>query len=253
MKKLLSLILLVIPTIACAFNITPLCGSPKPPTIVEHVVTYYASGTFVAPATITGNATIECLGAGGGGANRTSNNVGGGGGGGGAYASLTTKLNGSNSYTYTVGAGGAQNTAGGATYWQTGTQLKAVGGYGTTANSATGAAGGLAANCIGDVKYAGGWGYTWVSGTYGAGGGSSAGSLANGNNTGATNASTYIGATAPASGWGNGGNGANGAGNGSISSGYGAGGGGAYRRTSGTRLGGAGTGGLIKITYYTTE
>jgi len=222
----------------------------------ETMVNIYATaGTFTngftAPTGVT-SVIAEAWGGGGGGANITGSNTGGGGGGGGAYAIGTVSVTGGNSYTYVVGAagaGGASPGAGGASSFNT-SSVVAAGGTNATANSSTGGAGGTTAASTGTTaKYAGGYGHTWASGTYGAGGGGSGGTAAAGNFTTLTSASDNS-AGAAVTGGGIGGLGAAAAGNGSApASGPGGGGGGAYRATSSTRNGGAGYAGQVRITY----
>jgi len=222
----------------------------------ETMVNIYATaGTFTngftAPTGVT-SVIAEAWGGGGGGANITGSNTGGGGGGGGAYAIGTVSVTGGNSYTYVVGAagaGGASPGAGGASSFNT-SSVVAAGGTNATANSSTGRAGGTTAASTGTTaKYAGGYGHTWASGTYGAGGGGSGGTAAAGNFTTLTSASDNS-AGAAVTGGGIGGLGAAAAGNGSApASGPGGGGGGAYRATSSTRNGGAGYAGQVRITY----
>jgi len=222
----------------------------------ETMVNIYATaGTFTngftAPTGVT-SVIAEAWGGGGGGANITGSNTGGGGGGGGAYAIGTVSVTGGNSYTYVVGAagaGGASPGAGGASSFNT-SSVVAAGGTNATANSSTGGAGGTTAASTGTTaKYAGGYGHTRASGTYGAGGGGSGGTAAAGNFTTLTSASDNS-AGAAVTGGGIGGLGAAAAGNGSApASGPGGGGGGAYRATSSTRNGGAGYAGQVRITY----
>ena len=222
----------------------------------ETMVNIYATaGTFTngftAPTGVT-SVIAEAWGGGGGGANITGSNTGGGGGGGGAYAIGTVSVTGGNSYTYVVGAagaGGASPGAGGASSFNT-SSVVAAGGTNATANSSTGGAGGTTAASTGTTaKYAGGYGHTWASGTYGAGGGGSGGTAAAGKFTTLTSASDNS-AGAAVTGGGIGGLGAAAAGNGSApASGPGGGGGGAYRATSSTRNGGAGYAGQVRITY----
>ena len=211
---------------------------------VQTTLTYAASSSFTVPAGVT-NVTVAGWGGGGGGATRTSNG-GGGGGGGGAYSRADVAVYPGSNYTVVVGAGGAASTAGGDSWFSLGsaTGVLARGGSGGVLNSATGAAGGTAANGLGTVRYDGGNGANGVAGSYGGGGGSSAGTNAAG-----TSATTATGATAPAGG-GNGGDGkTTPQGNGSPGSTPGGAGGGGLRLYNGTRTGGAGADGQLVVSY----
>jgi hypothetical protein len=151
---------------------------------------FTSSGTFTVPAGVT-SVTVEAWGGGGRGATRTLFQNAGGGGGGGAYSSKVIPVS-PGSYTVTVGLGGTSATpTGGDSWFGTAVTVMAKGGgagSGTTAGAA-----GSGASSIGDIKFNGGIGST------SGGGGSSAGTAANGNpGSGGT------GATAPTGG-GNGG------------------------------------------------
>lgn len=223
------------------------------------------------------NNTIEVLGGGGGGASDTG--VGGGGGGSGGY-SKTTNLTLSGTITVQVGASGAANSDGTAT-WFNGANLAAssVGanpGIGS-ASGVTGGAGASTTGATGTTKTAGAAGGTSVGATGGAGGagapssggvgtvGADAGgtSGANGGAGGAGGGGAAGSGGGVASPGGNGGNGTNwdathGSGGGGGGAGqvggpggnggnYGAGGGGAGAG-SGT-AGGTGGPGIIAINY----
>lgn len=207
---------------------------------------FTSSGSFTPAAGIT-TVTAEAWGAGGGGSTRTSSGDGGGGGGGGAYArsnniSVTQEL----SYPIVVGIGGAANSPGGASSFNTVTVI-AVGGNGAANNSTTGASGGLALNSTGTTKYSGGNGgngdYQWVLWLwdyyYSGGGGGGGGSTAHGTN--ASGESSGNGGTT------NGGDGAAGVRNtntGNVGGNYGGGGSGGVNRA-----GGNGANGLVRLTY----
>lgn len=176
------------------------CGSAtaQDETIIK---SYTSNGSWEVPAGVS-TVTIECIGGGGAGGYVHGNSArfrNSGGGGGGAYAKVV--LNSSNvpggpagkTLTINVGAGGhalatdGNQVHGGDSYVSIGATVyvKAAGGKtvkGT--NTTTGAAGGAVANCIGDVKYAGGKGadvYTALLIDYPGGGGGAAGSTGVGN------------------------------------------------------------------------
>ena len=162
--------------------------------------------------------------------------AGGNGGGGGAYSIETSyAVTPGNSYSYTVGTGGATDGAsGGDSYWVNTSSVLAKGGTNVT--------GGAAASGAGDTKYSGGNGATIAAGTInGGGGGSSAGTGANGNNgSGAT------AGAAPTGGGAGGNGGATGCADGTAAAAVGGGGGGA---AAGEGTFGAGYAGQIRITY----
>jgi len=129
------------------------------------VDTYTASGTWVCPSGVT-SVDVECL-AGGSGGRRPSGGSGGRGGGGGAYSKKVgiTVVPG-NSYTVTVGAGGAENAFGSDSWFiNTSTVLAKA--------SVTVGVGGLASSSIGDTKYNGGSGGIPGMDKLGGGGGGS--------------------------------------------------------------------------------
>jgi len=217
--------------------------------VAEEIFT--TNGSWEAPAGVT-EVIVECWGGGGAGGGRTSSNGQGGGGGGGAYSKSTLAVTPSNSYAYVVGAtvtGVSTNVTGATgndTYWVDVSTVLAKGGGGggtnSSANTATGGAGGLASAGVGTLKYDGGAGVDGIS-TYGGGGGSGAGSSGAGNP-----GSTSTGGTAVSDNGGAGGNGSTANSAGLTGELYGGGGGGG-RRTNGSRAGGNGRQGLIRITY----
>jgi hypothetical protein len=214
--------------------------------------TFSTAGTTVwlCPAGVT-SVTVKCYGGGGGGGRRAGVGVTGGGGGG-AYASkINVPVTPGTIYTVVVGAGGAAAspaTAGGDSYFNTASTVMAKGGSAVANNSATGAAGGQAASCVGDVGsvFSGGTGGTG-SETSGGKGGGGAGTGGPGGNGGVGTAN----GAGTATGGGNGGNGKiSPQGSGSSGSIYGGGGGGSYRSSStGSALGGAGAAGAVIIEW----
>jgi hypothetical protein len=200
------------------------------------VDTYTSSNTWLCPTNVT-SVQAECWGGGAGGRNSGA----GDGGGGGAYAKkLTINVTPGNTYTVTVGTGGASNAAGNDSWFSSSSTVLAKGAASKT--------GGQSGSCIGDTVYSGGNGGTQA--ISGAGGGSSAGTAATGNNgsdgdskgqTGGT------GATAP-SGGGNGGSGGADGEDGTAGSQPGGGGGG---NGQGGTNGGAGAAGKVVLTYTT--
>lgn len=214
--------------------------------------TYTTSGTFIVPPGVT-SIVVECWGGGGGGGNSIANNSSGGGGGGG-YASKTISVTAGQTFTYTVGNGGAANTDGEDSWFGTSTTVLAKGGkkgaQGTTA--ASGGNGGCSAgDCIGDVTRNGGkGGIGRGSGTGGGGGGGGAGSSGDGANGNLTASAGGAGGSGNLNGKGaDGRTGSNGT-NTNTANGYGGGGGG----TRGAGNGSAGAGGAVKITcIYTVD
>lgn len=194
---------------------------------------------------------VEAWGGGGRGGTRTSNSGGAGGGGGGAYASSTIAVTPGQTYYYRVGAG-ATDTAAGLNSWFSATTstsntpsnpiVLATGGNSVGNNSTTGANGGAASGCTGEIVLSGGNGAGGTTGNNGISGGGGAGG--GGNASGATGGTNSVG----------GGTGANGHTSGgaaglpgSIPGGGGSGG----RANSGTdRPGGSGGNGLVMITAY---
>lgn len=201
-------------------------------------------GDWIVP---TGVYFIEIDGWGHGGAGGPSgedlSNIGGGGGGGGAFSHVALAVTPGESLHYIMG-----DTA---PYNEVPTEVwRDWGGPGATcilradyglysADNAYGE-GGLAANCVGDVKYSGGHGANSTT-TAGGGGGSSAGTAAAGNN-----ATTRSGAVAPTGG-GNGGSGGFADASGQAGSVPGGGGGGSgYNQGSGPEVGNGAAG---KLTF----
>lgn len=208
------------------------------------------SNTWIVPNGVT-EVIVETWGGGGRGGSRTSGSNTYGGGGGGAYSRSIISVTPGQSYTYVIGAGSSNTTAGGSSrFYLTsapGTDLvRAVGGNSVPNNTSTGATGGAASSGVGEVRYSGGRGAN--GGTNGGGGGSSAGTNQDGNYTSSTTNSS--GATAPEGG-GNGGNGRTGSsGNGNSATEVGGGGGGARRDSNGgSPVGGSGANGQVKLTY----
>ena len=213
--------------------------------------TFSTAGTtfWLCPAGVT-SITVKCYGGGGGGGRRTSNGVAGGGGGG-AYASkINVAVTPGTIYTVVVGAGGAganPATAGGDSYFNTASTVMAKGGSAVANNSATGANGGQAANCVGDV------GSVFSGGTGGTGSGTNAGKGGGGAGTGGAGGNGGTGSnngTGTVTGGGNGGNGRTATqGVGVAGSTYGGGGGGAYRTATTSYNGGAGAAGAVIIEW----
>lgn len=217
-------------------------------TITTVTDTITVTGTWAAPDTLSGNITVEVWGAGGGGGGCDGfSGSSPGGGGGGAYAKKVITPTISTVYTATIGTGGTGGTSavngadGGDSWFDTSSNVKAVGGKGGTSatldDDEAGGAGGTASSSIGTTKYSGGKGADGLSGSYSGGGGSSAGTASNG--VAATNGT---GATAPTGG-GNGGS------QGSAGSVPGGGGGAAIAGSDSS--GSNGANGQIKITYTT--
>ena len=223
------------------------------------VVTLTSSGSWTAPAGVT-SVTVEVWGGGGAGGGQDQGSDGGGGGGGGGYSKKNTvTVIPGNSYTVSVGAGGAGVTSGtggsgGDSYFVDATTVIAKGGVGGAPSTGTppaGGAGGVAASGVGDVKYSGGNGGRGLDNKNGRGGpgGSSAGTAASGT-SGPDPYSTQTAAAAPTGG-GIGGDGGGGDKDGSApASGNGGGGGGSGEGNS--KKGGAGAGGKVVITYVGT-
>lgn len=211
--------------------------------------TFTASGSWVAPAGVT-SVTIEAWGGGGGGGGASTDS--GGGGGGGAYSKKNTfAVTPGNSYTVTVGAGGAgvidaDGVAGGDSWFNsTATVLAKGGGPGRAAISSAGGAGGSTASGVGDVLFAGGNGAAGGSvGTASGGGGGGAGNAAAGGNASGTTAGT-----GGSAGGGAGGAGRTTNGDGAVGSILGGGGSGAFDDSITNRTGGAGARGELRITY----
>lgn len=173
---------------------------------------YFASGTsYTTPADCTA-ILVEAWGGGGGG----TGGSGGGGGGSGSYATKYFVVTPSTSYTYAIGAGGAQNVAGGNTTFGPVLGVTLTAGGGGTGSGQNGGAGGTATNADFSFSMAG----DTINNTQGGNGGGSVfwGGAAMGRST------TYPGQNAKT---------------------YGGGGGGAQNGT-----GGAGFQGIIRITEF---
>lgn len=133
-----------------------------------------SSGTWTVPANIVGNVSVRIFGGGGGGYTAA-----GGGGGGGYMAYGEYAMTEGDTYTVTIGAGGAPASDGGTTSF--GTLLTANGGLGSTgaAGGAGGTGGGGGDGVGGAGDYGGGGGGTTAGagGTYGGRGGTGASSF----------------------------------------------------------------------------
>jgi hypothetical protein len=204
--------------------------------------TFTTTGTYTVPAGVT-SITVEAWGGGGKGGTVSIVGVTSGGGGGGAYTRKVLTVSPGNIFTATVGAGSTTTAAGGDSWFSTNSTVLSKGGNSVANNSATGAAGGLASACIGDISYNGGNGANGA-GILGGGGGSSAGTASNG-----ANASGSTAGSAP-SGGGNGGNGnlLSLGGGGTAGSAPGGGGGGSFVAVF-AQTGGSGGNGKIIVTW----
>jgi hypothetical protein len=215
-----------------------------------YVLLSSGTGTWTVPSGVT-EVKIACWGGGGGGSGKNANR--GSGGGGGAYSSSTISTTPGDVYNYSIGNGGAGSVAsnsGGDTNFGNGIVI-AKGGSGAGLSSYSGAIGGDALSCIGQVTFSGGNGGNGGVGSTGnvGGGGGAAGPTGPGGPGGS------VGSGGGAGGIGNspGGNG----GAGSFSYGYGGsglsfGGGGGGARPGGgwpLAIGGAGASGAIVITF----
>ncbi len=203
---------------------------------------YYTSpGTFTVLPGIT-SLKVECWGGGGGGSSITDGtSKKGGGGGGGAYASSIVPVIPGNTYSVTVGDGGAPGASGGASSFGTGLVVAAAG-SGATNNTATRGLGGTTAASTGTTEFAGGNGANG-GGTYSGGGAGGAGSTGSGGNasgaTAGTGTSLYGG---------NGGAGVSGSAEGQNGLAFGGGGSGAVTNSAVPMTGGSGSSGLVIIT-----
>ena len=205
------------------------------------MVEFNVAGSNSWVADFTGDALIQCWGAGGGGGAGLGLTRGGSGGGGGAYAQSTITVTQGTSYDITVGAGGTgspynqtANTSGSDTSFAlSGSNLVlAKAGLRSTGTTTNAGAGGSDVNSIGDVKNPGFTGSVGLSSSQ-VGGAGGAGALphgglggAGGNNSGGGNAAGQPG-NFP-----------------------GGGGGGGDARTGGT--GGAGAPGTVRVSYFLT-
>lgn len=163
-----------------------LFASPAYATEVE----FFASSTWMAPATVTSVAVRAYAGGGSGGAGLSSN--GGGGGGGGAFASDTISVVPGNTYIVSVGdqtfgTSGNGNIGNPSWFESTATIYAAPGLGGLQNGSPTATPGGSVASSTGALVFAGGNSGTINNGTTPGGGGGGAGSLgAGGNGSGLT-------------------------------------------------------------------
>jgi len=228
----------------------------------EHSEYFMESGThsWTTPAGVT-SLSVECWGAGGGGGN--PNNTGGGGGGGGAYAKSTVTVTESTAYNVVVGAGGAEEIAGGDSYFSTGTNVLADGGT-ASIDDANGTGGNLTNTISNVAEFAGGdGGDGYTTGDVSAGGGGCAGPDGAGGTATDASASTATAGGAGDNGSGGAGGAPNTPGYAGGSSLYGGGGGGGGTDASvggaggypggggggGESGGGRGGDGMVKITY----
>ena len=232
--------------------------------------------SWTAPAGVTSIKYLVVAGGGGGGSATTGVNMGGGGGAGGLLQG-TLAVTPGNSYTVTIGSGGAANTNGGDSVL--GTITATGGGYGarnvvgSTAPSNGGSGGGASAyasnpgsgiagqgfsggTSAGSNTAAGGGGSSEVGasvsgGTVGGKGGDGTTLSISGSSVtyaGGGGGGAYAGETGGAGGSGGGGAGGSNAANGANATGYGSGGGGAGQYGN-TRIGGSGSSGIVVISY----
>lgn len=203
---------------------------------ITQTFTVAGTSTFTVPTGVI-SITVECWGGGGGGVHSGSGTGRRGGGGGGAYASSTVSVTTGQNIPIVVGAGGVPGASGANSSF--GTSVVVAAGGGSSTDTDEFGAGGTIGNSTGTIRFSGGNGAARAPGI-GGGGGSSAGTNANG-----TNASGITGGVAPTGG-GNGGsivapNGQNG---------FAPGGGGAGRNEGGTI--GNGAPGQVRITFFQT-
>ena len=210
--------------------------------------------SFTAPQSVI-SLSVECIGAGGAGGRVTPSNVfdddAAGGGGGGAYAKSILPVISGDSYDVFVGKGGKNDGSsldGEDSYFGSATLIKAAGGSTRTGNdNEPGAAGGQAANSIGDVTFNGGNGGNGDEGDAdGGGGGGAAGSMGPGIN----GSNLLAGGNTNQYGGSGGAGGANGA-NGAVGNNYGGGGGGSSANGSNNRNGGKGANGIVVVKWMT--
>lgn len=197
--------------------------------------------TFNVPNGVT-SVTVQCWGGGGRGGTTVNNNKQCGGGGGGAFSGNSANLASGSNHTVIVGIGSTTTAPGGTSSFGTPPIATALGGYSVANESTTGATGGTVS--IGN-GFTGGNGANGIPAPTknGGGGGSSAGTSANG-----TSATNINGAIAPPYG-GNGGKGSN---DGTIASpgdipGGGGGGGAKGGNTGG--IGGNGANGRVVVSW----
>lgn len=194
---------------------------------------FTSSSNWTAPAGVT-SVQINAWAAGGGGGSNAGNS---GGGAGGGFAGVNTfSVTPGNSYTVTVGTGGAQLVAGGDSWFNATSTIWAVGGPAGANGGTAGGVGVATSTMVGDVLWKGGNGGQGATGPGGGGGG--AGTTANGTN----------GVSGAGSG--------NGGAGGSV--GGGVGGGAQNSQTAGTNGGGgaggahSGARGEVDVTYTVT-
>jgi hypothetical protein len=215
-----------------------------------YVLIASGSGSWTVPSGVT-EINVECWGGGGNGSKMNSSR--GAGGGGGAYSKSTITVIPGNVYNYFIGSGGAANSganSGGDSDFGNGLVL-AKGGIGVGIGGTTGALGGQASSCVGQLKYSGGMGGNGGVGSTGSAGGG--GGAAGPTNAGGDASNLYGCWNCPGLGnapGGNGGAGNSGYGNGGTGQTYGGGGGGS-RPGGGWPIvnGGAGASGAIIITF----
>ncbi len=230
-------------------------------------------GNNFVPHTSVIELTFEAIGGGGGGGRVTNASVFdhkvGGGGGGGAYVKSFPQVIGGNTYVVTVGTAGYNNSNGaeahgGDSFFGTGTEGRAKGGFtktGNGANNSPGAIGGQATSSVIRHKtgttntalaFNGGTGGTGDDGPVdGGGGGGAAGSTGAGGNgsmpgAGARNSGPFLNTTIYG---GNGGAGGGGGATGAAGAAYGGGGGGSSAQSGASRSGGSGASGFVLITW----
>jgi hypothetical protein len=192
--------------------------------------------SFTVPNNVFTLDNIRCWGGSGGGCTGAGVNGRPGGGGGAMGQKNSLAVTPGTDETYQIGAAGANGIPGGngtATFFRDAATVKGDFGVGGPNSDTTFGTGGLVANCVGDVKLAGGDGAA-RNAAQGGGGGSSAGTALAG-----VSAVGTTGGTAP-SGGGNGGNA------GAAGSAPGGGGGGG---AGGSGAAGAGAIGQISFTY----
>ncbi len=240
------------------------------------VQSFTSSTTWTAPAGVTSVNYLVVAGGGGGGSATTGINMGGGGGAGGLLQGQLAVIPG-NTYTVTIGSGGAANTNGGNSVFGSITATGGGQGAGNAVspyNAGNGGSGGggrpynslqkgsgipgqgFDGGSAGSVDVAGGGGGSSSvggsvsSGTVaGAGGSGTVVGITGSNVTyaGGGGGGAYIGNTAGAGGSGGGGAGGSNA-NGSNATGYGSGGGGAGQFGN-TNIGGSGSAGIVILAY----
>jgi len=243
------------------------------------VQSFTSSTTWTAPAGVTSVNYLVVAGGGGGGSAATGISMGGGGGAGGLLQGQLTVIPG-NTYTVTVGAGGASTTNGSNSVFGSITATgggAGAGGISSAVDAQNGGSGGggrpynalqkgsgisgqgFDGGSAGNVDIAGGGGGSSSvggsvpSGTVAGSGGSGTVVNITGSNVtyaGGGGGGAYSGQTAGTGGSGGGGNGGSNA-DGSNATGYGSGGGGAGQYGN-THVGGSGSNGIVIIAYGTS-